>query len=72
VAFWKSEDIAPAILTALIVPTIFTSEGRVDISLNNYYIPAAAITILVAYFSKSMLASIITGLCTVGLLTWLL
>ncbi|MCR4435714.1 MAG: AzlD domain-containing protein [Clostridiales bacterium] len=63
--------IAPAVLTALIVPAVFAKQGRLDISLSNHYIIAAAATILVSYFSKNMLASIITGICTVGLLTWI-
>lgn len=63
--------IAPAILTALIAPSIFTVEGKLDLSINNYYLPAAVITVILAYFSKSMLASIIVGLSSVALMSWL-
>lgn len=60
--------IAPAVLTALIAPMIFIKQGRVDISLSNNYFIAAIITVLVSYFSKNMLASLIAGICSVALL----
>ncbi len=62
--------IAPAVLTALIVPVILIKQGQLDVSLSNEYIIAAIITAGVAFFSKNMLASVITGICTVGLLTY--
>lgn len=64
--------IAPAVLTSLIVPAIFIKEGKLDISLSNEYIIAAVVTAIVSYFSKNMLASVITGICTVGVLMYLL
>lgn len=64
--------IAPSILTALIVPHIFIQEGKLDLSFSNVYILAAGITSIVAYFTKNMLVSVITGICSVGLLTFLI
>lgn len=64
--------IAPAVLTALIVPAIFIKQGKLDISFSNEYITAAVITASVAYFTKNMLASVITGICTVGLLMYII
>ena len=64
--------IAPAILTSLIVPTIFISKGNIDISFNNKYLIAAVITILAAYFSKNILVAMITGITTVGILMYVL
>ena len=63
--------IAPAVLTALIVPVIFINEGKIDVSFTNEYITASIITAVVAYFSKNMLASVITGICTFGLFLYL-
>lgn len=60
--------IAPAILTALIVPMVFIKQGRFDVSLSNNYFIAAIITAIVSYFSKNMLASLIAGICSVALL----
>jgi branched-subunit amino acid transport protein len=64
--------IAPAVLTALIVPAIFIKQGKLDLSFKNEYITAAIITAAVAYYTKNMLASVITGICTVGLLMYLM
>lgn len=66
------EYIAPSILTALIVPAIFIQNGKLNWSFSNIYIIAAIITSLVAYFSKNMLVSVITGICSVGLLSLLI
>lgn len=60
--------LAPAILTALIAPMIFTKQGNLDLTLSNHYIFAALATALTAYFSRSMLLSIITGLALVAFL----
>lgn len=64
--------IAPAVLTALIAPSIFYRQGKLDLSLNNDYLIAAVITGLAAYFTKNMLAAVVTGLCAVGVLTYLI
>ena len=64
--------IAPAVLTSLIVPAIFVNEGKVDFSLDNKYMIAAVITVIAAYFSKNMLVSVITGVCSVGILMYIL
>jgi branched-subunit amino acid transport protein len=64
--------IAPAVLTALIAPAVVIRQGRLDISLSNKYIVAAIVTVIVSYFSKNMLASVITGVCTVGMLMYIL
>lgn len=63
--------IAPAVLTSLIVPTIFMKQGNIDISINNNYIIASVITALSAYFSKNMLVTVLIGICTVGILMYL-
>lgn len=64
--------IAPSILTALITPAIFIQNNKLNLSFSNIYIIAAIITSLVAYFSKNMLASVITGVCCVGMLSLLI
>ncbi len=61
--------IAPAVLTALIAPAIFVKHGAMDFSWRNPYLPAAAVAGLAAYFSKSPLVAVLTGVVTVGLLT---
>lgn len=63
--------LAPAILTALIVPFILFNKGRLNISFKNDYLIATIITGLVAYFSKNTLVAVLTGVLTVGLTVWL-
>lgn len=63
--------IAPAVLTALIVPAIFLKEGKFAVSLNNPYIIASGITVLVAYVTKKMLITVLTGICTVAMLMYM-
>lgn len=63
--------IAPAVLTALIVPAVFIKQGRPDFAMTNDYMIAAIISILVAYFSKNALLVVISGVLTVGLLVYL-
>ena len=64
--------IAPSVLTALIVPAIFIKNGKLDISASNEYIFASLITAAVAYFSKNMLAAVISGVATVALLVYVI
>lgn len=64
--------IAPAVLTSLIVPAIFIKQGKLDLSLTNEYIIAAAATAFVAYITKNMLVTVIAGVCTVGLFVYLI
>ncbi len=63
--------LAPAILTALIVPFVLIHNSRLNISFKNDYLIAAIITGLVAYFSKNTLIAVLTGVLTVGLTVWL-
>lgn len=62
--------IAPAVLTALIVPNIFINEGKPGISLSNIYLIAAAVTALIVYYTKNMLLSVVSGVLIVGLLNF--
>ncbi len=64
--------IAPAVLTSLIAPAIFLREGRIDLSLSNSYIIASVITAIIAYFSKNMLVTVISGIASVAVLMYIL
>jgi branched-subunit amino acid transport protein len=63
--------LAPAILTALIAPFVFLKNNSLNISFQNDYLIATILTGLVAYFSKSTLAAVLTGVLTVGFTVWL-
>lgn len=62
--------IAPAVLTALIIPVILVRKGHPALSLSNEYIPATIVAVVVAYFSKNMLVTVIAGVGTVALLVY--
>jgi branched chain amino acid efflux pump len=63
--------IAPAVLTALIVPMVFIKQGRPDFSVANQYLIAAIVSVLTAFLSKNNLVTVIVGVLTVGLLVYL-
>ena len=61
--------IAPAVLTALIAPAVFTTNGAVNISFNNTYLIASLISTITAFLTRQMTLTIIAGLSTVAVLT---
>jgi branched-subunit amino acid transport protein len=64
--------IAPAVLTALIVPVVFIKQGKLAFSIANEYIIASIITVIIAYFFKNMLAAVIVGMLTVAFLVYII
>ncbi|MBB6480997.1 AzlD domain-containing protein [Spirochaeta isovalerica] len=66
--------VPPAVLTAIIIPSVLLPDGQWDISMGNAYLPAAvAATIAGFLFPKKVLAaSIISGLVVFALFSWLL
>jgi branched-subunit amino acid transport protein len=54
--------VPPAVLSAIIFPEIFLREGALDITLTNTRLLAGLIAILVAWFSKNTLLTIIVGM----------
>jgi branched-subunit amino acid transport protein len=63
--------IAPAVLTALIVPAVFIKQGRPDFTPANEYLLAAILSAVIAYFFKNTLLVVISGVLTVALLIYL-
>jgi branched-subunit amino acid transport protein len=62
--------IAPAILTALIIPTIFIQQGKVNVTPTNHYLIGSGISIIIAYIFKNPLVTVIVGVLTVGILVY--
>ena len=62
--------IAPAILSALLLPELLLDRGGVEpvLSLTNVYLPAAIPTLFVAWRTKSLFGAVVTGMVTVALL----
>ena len=54
--------VPPAVLSAIIFPELFYREGVLDIAFSNTRLLAGLIAILVAWFSKNTLLTIIVGM----------
>ena len=64
--------VPPAVLSAIIFPELFLHEGALDLSLENTRLLAGLVAILVAWFSRNTLITIIAGMIALFLLQWLL
>lgn len=54
--------IGPAVITALIAPSVFLPDGRLNLNpIDNIYLPAALATALTAFFTKKSLPAIFAG-----------
>ncbi len=60
--------VPPAVLSALIFPALLLPNGTVDLSLGNTRLLAGLIAILVGWFSKNTLVTIIAGVIALLLL----
>jgi branched-subunit amino acid transport protein len=54
--------VPPAVLSAIIFPELFYSNGSLDLTLANTRLLAGLIAIVVAWFSKNTLITIIAGM----------
>jgi|AntRauTorckE6833_2_1112554.scaffolds.fasta_scaffold00160_13 branched-subunit amino acid transport protein len=61
--------VGPAILAALLAPTLFITDGSVDISLQNNYLLAAIPTFFTAYLSRSIFITVFAGMVFLYILT---
>ena len=57
-----------AVLSAIIFPELFLHDGSFNVSLENTRLPAGVIAILVAWFSRNTLITIIVGMAALFLL----
>jgi branched-subunit amino acid transport protein len=60
--------VPPAVLSAIIFPELFLPEGSLDLSLGNTRLLAGLIAILVAWFTRNTLITIIAGMLALFLL----
>jgi branched-subunit amino acid transport protein len=54
--------VPPAVLTAIIVPTLLAPNGELDITLSNDYLVAGLVTTFVAWRSKNLLLTLAIGM----------
>jgi branched-subunit amino acid transport protein len=64
--------VPPAVLSAIIFPELFLHDGMLNVSLENIRLLAGVIAILVAWFSRNTLVTIIAGMLALFLLQFLL
>ncbi len=60
--------VPPAVLSAIIFPELFLRDDMLDLSLENTRLLAGLVAILVAWFSKNTLITIIAGMLALFLL----
>ena len=60
--------VPPAVLSAIIFPELFLKDGRTNLALDNYRLLAGLFAVLVAWFSKNTLITIIAGMIALFLL----
>jgi branched-subunit amino acid transport protein len=64
--------VPPAVLSAIIFPELFMLDGTLNLSPNNTRLLAGLVAILVAWFSKNTLITIIAGIVALFLLQFFL
>ena len=64
--------VPPAVLSAIIFPELFIREDALRLSIDNHRMIAGLIAILVAWFSKNTLITILAGMAALFLLQFFL
>ena len=64
--------VPPAILSAIIFPELFLRDGMLNLSFDNTRLIAGLVAIVVAWFSKNTLITILAGMIALFLLQFLL
>jgi branched-subunit amino acid transport protein len=62
--------VPPAVLSAIIMPALILRNHSLDFSLGNYRLIAGAVALLVAWRTKSVLVTILSGMAALLLLMW--
>ena len=53
---------APAVMTAIMAPIIFVQQGEFNFSLNNPFLICAVVAVLLAYFTRNTLLTVIVSM----------
>ena len=64
--------VPPSVLSAIIFPELFLREGVLTLSLDNTPLLAGLVAIVVAWFSKNTLITIVAGMIALFMLQWFL
>ncbi len=64
--------VPPAVLSAIVFPELFLHDGTLDLSLHNIRLLAGLVAIVVAWYSKNTLLTIVIGMLALFLFQWIL
>jgi branched-subunit amino acid transport protein len=64
--------VPPAVLSAIIFPELFLRDGMLNLSFDNHRLLAGLVAVLVAWFTKNILITIIAGMIALFLLQFFL
>jgi len=64
--------VPPAVLTAIIVPELLLPRGELDFSLGNARLLAGALAAVIAWWSRNVILTVVSGMVTLWVLTALL
>jgi len=64
--------VPPAVLSAIVFPELFLLNGTLDLSLHNIRLLSGLVAVLVAWYSKNTLLTILVGILALFLFQWLL
>ncbi|MEA4909810.1 MAG: AzlD domain-containing protein [Chloroflexi bacterium] len=63
--------VSPAVLAAMLFPSILMVDGQIQLNVNNLYLVAAVPTLLVAWKTRSLFGSVLTGMVVVAAVRFL-
>jgi len=66
------EHVAPAVLAAMLLPTLIIRDGSISFGIENLFLWAAIPTLVAAILSKSLFIPVVFGMVLVILGRWLL
>jgi branched chain amino acid efflux pump len=65
--------VPPAVLTAIIVPMALIPDGQtLQVSIANPYLVGSVFTVLIGWFSKNLMVTIVGGMAVFGMCQWVL
>ncbi len=64
--------VPPAVLSAIVFPELFLRDGTLYLTIYNTRLLAGVVAILVAWYSRNTLLTIVVGMLVLILLQWLL
>jgi len=64
--------VPPAVLSAIVFPELMLHNGALDLSLENHRLLAGLVAVIVAWFSRNTLVTILVGMVALFVLQWLM